>query len=285
MMDCDFRIRQMHRNELEIALDWAAREGWNPGRHDADAFYSADPDGFLIGEIGGAPVATISAVRYGGDYGFIGLYIVHPKFRRQGYGLAIWQEARRRLHGRIVGLDGVITQQGNYRKSGFRLAYRHWRYRGQKALPLPPGSGVIRLQVDDLPQLAALDRGCFVADRRTFLQNFCFAPDSVALGLPGTGNRLNGYGVIRRCRSGWKIGPVFAPDQAGARELLTHLTHYIPANAVYYWDVPETNANAIRLAEEQFGMTPMFETARLYAGGEWPLPHDRIWGTTTLELG
>ena len=33
-----FSIRQMTRAELELALEWAAEEGWNPGLHDAAAF-------------------------------------------------------------------------------------------------------------------------------------------------------------------------------------------------------------------------------------------------------
>ena len=45
-----FRIRTMRRNEIAIAVDWAAAEGWNPGLHDAECFTVADPQGFLIGE-------------------------------------------------------------------------------------------------------------------------------------------------------------------------------------------------------------------------------------------
>ncbi|NIP17093.1 MAG: N-acetyltransferase, partial [Xanthomonadales bacterium] len=50
----------MRRDELDTVLDWAAAEGWNPGLEDADAFYRADPDGFFIAEVDGAPAAAIS---------------------------------------------------------------------------------------------------------------------------------------------------------------------------------------------------------------------------------
>ena len=74
-------IRSMTRPEFDLALDWAAAEGWNPGLHDAAAFHAADPEGFLIGLLDGQPVAMISAVRHGQDFGFIGFYIVKPGWR------------------------------------------------------------------------------------------------------------------------------------------------------------------------------------------------------------
>ena len=54
----DLHIRPMKANEISIAIDWAAAEGWNPGLQDAICFATVDPEGFLIGEIDGAPVAT-----------------------------------------------------------------------------------------------------------------------------------------------------------------------------------------------------------------------------------
>jgi len=53
-------IRTATRTEVDIAIEWATREGWNPGFYDADCYYSADPNGFLIGFLGNEPIATIS---------------------------------------------------------------------------------------------------------------------------------------------------------------------------------------------------------------------------------
>ena len=35
----DLRIRTMRPEEIAIAVDWAAAEGWNPGLADADCFH------------------------------------------------------------------------------------------------------------------------------------------------------------------------------------------------------------------------------------------------------
>lgn len=77
-----FKISVMTRKEVDIAIDWAASEGWNPGLHDADCFYAADPNGFLTGRLGNEIIATISAVKYGDSFGFLGFYMVKPAYPR-----------------------------------------------------------------------------------------------------------------------------------------------------------------------------------------------------------
>ena len=123
----------MTPSEMALAADWAAAEGWNPGLADAPCFATVDPQGFLIGELDGAPAATISNVNYSGDFAFLGFYIVRPDLRGRGYGLAIWRAAIAHAGKRIIGLDGVIAQQDNYRKSGFAFAYRNIRFGGTLA--------------------------------------------------------------------------------------------------------------------------------------------------------
>src|SRR4051794_3108812 len=97
----------MCRQELGLVLDWADREGWNPGLKDSDCFHAADNDGFLICCLGQEPVACISSVSYGENYGFIGFYIVKPELRGRGYGRRIWQAGMKKLGDRVIGLDGV----------------------------------------------------------------------------------------------------------------------------------------------------------------------------------
>jgi len=62
VIDKDYIIRIATRREVDIAIEWAAKEGWNPVLHDADCYYSADPNGFIIGFLGNEPIATISAI-------------------------------------------------------------------------------------------------------------------------------------------------------------------------------------------------------------------------------
>ena len=55
----------MSRDEVQdIAANWAAQEGWNPGLDDADIFYETDNKGFLVGVLDDKPIACISVVKY-----------------------------------------------------------------------------------------------------------------------------------------------------------------------------------------------------------------------------
>ena len=84
----------------------------------------------MIGELDGAPAATVSCVEYGATFAFLGFYIVREDLRGRGYGLRIWDAAIAHTGPRVIGLDGVVAQQQNYRKSGFELAYANVRCGG-----------------------------------------------------------------------------------------------------------------------------------------------------------
>ena len=77
----------------DVAVEWAGREGWNPGLHDAPSFYATDPKGFFVGLLGDEPISCISAVAYDQSFAFLGFYIVKPEHRGKGYGQKIWNAA------------------------------------------------------------------------------------------------------------------------------------------------------------------------------------------------
>ncbi len=279
----DLHIRTMNREEMDIAVEWAAREGWNPGLHDAESFYAADPGGFLIGELGGKPVASISVVKYGNAFGFLGFYIVKPEHRGKGYGLRIWEAGIERLKGLNTGLDGVVDQQHNYQKSGYELAYRNIRQEGKAVGEMPRDPHLIEL--DELPfeQVENYDREFFPAPRSAFLRAWLNQPGRVALAMVENGE-LRGYGMARPCRSGYKIGPLFADGAERAEVLYRGLSARLPEGAPLYLDTPEPNQAAVDLAKRH-GMSPVFETARMYTGPIPDLPLERLYGVTSFELG
>jgi len=278
-----YRVRTMTEAEVALAIDWAAAEGWNPGWRDAQCFRAADPDGFLIGLLDDEPIATISVVRYGAAFGFLGLYIVKPDYRGRGHGLALWDAGMAFLGERTIGLDGVVAQQANYRRSGFKLACRNVRYQGTAGSIADRNPHVAPLASFAFSAVNDYDQACFATDRSEFLECWIRQPNTAALGVR-RGDRLAGYGVIRAARVGHKVGPLFADDPGVADALLGGLIATIPPDGAFYLDVPEVNPAAVDLAERH-KMTVVFETARMYRGGAPALPVDRIFGVTSFELG
>lgn len=286
MTNKNYTIRIATRAEVDLAVEWAAEEGWNPGLHDADCYYSADPNGFLIGFLGDEPVATISVIRYGETFGFIGFYIVKPAYRKKGYGLNIWRAALKNLEGRNIGLDGVVAQQDNYKKSGFKLAYRNIRYEGifdGQSSHNAYNADIIKLSTLPFEILESYERPFFPEDRSGFLKSWINQPDSTALGVMRDGE-LRGYGVIRSCRSGYKIGPLFADSPEFAESLFLALQSGMKIKGPVYLDTPEVNQAAVSLAK-RYGMEVVFETARMYTGEKSDLPLERIFGVTSFEIG
>ena len=124
----EFTIRPMLADELKIAIDWAAREGWNPGLNDAELFYLADPNGFFVGELNGEIVAVGSAVTYDHTYAFCGLYIVAPEHRGKGYGLTLTKHRLANCGDRNVGIDGVLENVEIYKRIGYVPYYQNKRF-------------------------------------------------------------------------------------------------------------------------------------------------------------
>ena len=276
----DYVIRTMSRADLDRALEWAAAEGWNPGLDDAEAFYAADPQGFFAGVLDGEMVASISLVAYDARFSFLGFYIVQPAHRGKGLGLKLWQEALARHGTPLVGLDGVVAQQENYKKSGFQLAYRNIRYRG--AIAGKPSARLVAADTVPFERLLAYDRKFFPAPRSDFLTRWIKPADGNALVAIKEGE-IAGFGVIRACLEGLKIGPLYAETERIAAELLTALAATARGDNLYL-DVPAPNSAAVKLAE-RYRMRPVFETARMYTGAAPDLPLSQWFGVTSFELG
>ncbi|MFD8825062.1 GNAT family N-acetyltransferase [Streptomyces sp. NPDC059605] len=280
----NFEITTASADDLTLQAEWAHEESWNPGLTDRHAFFAADPRGFLFGRLDGEPVSCISVVRYGTGSGFLGFYLTRPELRGQGYGLQTWQAGMARLEGRNVGLDGVVAQQPNYRKSGFRPVWTNMRHEG---LPptgptAPAGTALVDARAVPFDRIADYDRRFFPAARDGFLAPWIAGPGRTSLAAVRDGE-LRGLAVMRPCRTSSRIGPVYAesPEVAGA--LVSALAATDPGTPVAI-DVPDVNPAAVRLAE-QLGLTPTFETARMYTGPAPDIDHDGLFGITSLELG
>jgi hypothetical protein len=282
----DMHIRRMTRDELDTLVEWAAREGWNPGLDDAEVFWNTDPEGFVAAEMGGELVGGGSIVAYGKRCGFMGLFIMRSDCRKHGLGDRLWHERKRRLLARLdpdasIGLDGVFNMQHYYARGGFRFVCRDLRFEG-RGNEFPQPDGVIEASSLPFERIDAYDRRHFPAPRSRFLQAWIHRPGGHALAAV-EGDAVCGYGVMRPCRIGYKVGPLFAANANVAERLLGALASRVPGEPIFL-DVPEINREALALVTRH-GMKEVFGCARMVLGPIPELPDAEIFGITTFELG
>lgn len=274
-------IRIMNREEVQFAIDMAASEGWNPGIYDGDLFYEADNNGFFIAEFEGKPVGCASAVAYDDKFGFFGLYVVKPEFQNKGIGMKLTEKCMEYLGDRNIGLDGVAENEEKYQLvMKFRSSYSNLRFEGRGGGQIP--DGLVKLSEVPFEKLLEYDRRMFPAPRSGFLRVWIDQPDSYACAVLEDGE-LKGYGVIRKCWTGYKVGPLFADDKDIAKKIFKALRASAPKENIYL-DVPQTNRAAMEIAKK-YNMTVMFKTIRMYSQKEPDIELDKVYGVTSFELG
>lgn len=279
-------IAPMTRDEADMLGAWAAEEGWNPGLADIDVAWGCDPQAFIALRMNGQLAGGATIIAYEGGAGFLGLYIMRKDQRRQGLGRLFWRELLR-LHaarlraGAPIGLDGVFDMAPFYAADGFKLLYRDLRYEG-----IATGTAdadMVPLAAIKWEQLATYDAAVSGIARADFMRRWLGVLGGEGYALTRADGSLAGYGFARPCRSGYKIGPLYADDAATAERLLETLLAAIAGSPVAL-DVPEPNAAALRLVETR-GWGQSFGCARMLRGGGNAAPTDRIFGVTSFEFG
>lgn len=281
-------FRQLQRHELDAVLDWARQEGWNPGLHDAEAFWLADSQAFLGIDMEGELIGSGAIVSYGGEFGFMGLFMVRPGWRGRGLGRKFWIHRRDLLRSRLrsaapISMDGVFAMQPFYAKGGFVFTHRNLRMEGvgvkSEGFTAP---GLTDLAALPFGEVEAFDRRHFPGVRTEFLKNWIRPKNGRAIGFLEHG-RLAGLGVSRPCLRGFKIGPLFAATGEIAETLFQSLSSHAAGQPLFL-DVPENNPEALALAGRH-GMKEIFGCARMVLGPVPEIPWASIYGVTTFELG
>jgi len=281
-------IRQMNFEELRQLVDWANDEGWNPGLNDAQCFWSIDPEGYLAACENHEFVGGGAIVRHSESFGFMGLFIVSKLHRGKKLGTQLWFARRDHLLSRLneggtIGLDGVDAMVPFYERGGFKQLTRHRRFELDTAAPeIRRPTDVVDLRSVNLETVADFDRRCFPARREQFLAEWINQPGAVSSGFVEDG-KLLGFGVMRPCVTGWKIGPLFADSDVVADALIQSFQIEGQGKPIFL-DAPDNNPSAIALCSK-YRMKEIFGCVRMYYGPVPKLDHDCIFGVTTLEVG
>jgi ribosomal-protein-alanine N-acetyltransferase len=118
-----FQIRPLEPAQIPLVTAWARQEGFMPGNGDVAIYRQTDRQGIWVGWLNDRPIGCIAGVRYNDAYGFIGLFIVRPDQRGQGYGIRLWRHALEHLSDvRCIGLEAAPDRIADYASWGFQPA-------------------------------------------------------------------------------------------------------------------------------------------------------------------
>ena len=243
------------------------------------------PAGCFAGILDGEMISSITAVQYEEKYSFIGLYIVAPEYRDRGYGIKIWNHAIDHLIDEVgvecIGLDGVLSEEANYQKSGFHTAYKATRYRYIVDRSYPKIYNAIK--ETQLEAIVQYDQRIFKVCRRSFLKDLVWNSEAVSCVAYKDGEII-GYGIARPYIEGYRIGPLFADSLQIARELLESIFSDLRGQPVFI-DVPNVNGDATALVKH-YGMEPSgFACIRMYTTRKYNQDVKYVFGNTTFEVG
>lgn len=289
MMSIDINyliFQKLDFSGVTTLVNWARAEGWNPGPHDAEVFYTTDPGGFYGYFHEGKLIAGGSVVSYNGEFGFMGFFIVKHEYRASGIGRKLWLQRRDHLLSRLnkgaaIGMDGVVAMQPFYRKGGFLPAFRDERYvvTGQSC---PVDSHISSITPADYQLIFEYDKQCFGFSRSNFLKLWLELSDGFRFKYVSDG-LLKGMAVVRKATEGYKIGPLFSDNVIVAEALYQACINAVPGQSLFL-DIPVSNPDACNLVKK-YKTDYVFECARMYYGKAPELPLPKIFGITTFELG
>lgn len=280
------QLQKLDFNGLRILLKWAEEEGWNPGPYDADVYWATDPEGFYGYYDKGDLIAGGSIVSYNKEFGFMGFFIVSPKYRYKGIGRKLWYQRRDTLllrlnKGASIGMDGVVAMQPFYQKGGFEIAYRDIRYE-KKGMQCKLDKNINPIVDEDIESIITYDKKCFGFLRPQFIIPWLKLPKNRTFKYSENG-QIKGFAIVRKANTGYKICPLFADNENIAKELYKACLNSVIGEPLYI-DIPAINKGAVALIKE-YEAKYIFECARMYYGKPPKIEVDKVYGVTTFELG
>ena len=178
----------------------------------------------IVAERDGERVGAAMSWLWGPGHATLGLVIVDPRCRGRRIGFRMMQALLALLSGRSIWLNATQAGRGLYERLGFVRVGEVRQHQGTAlSAPLVALAEGWRLRPADhndqasLIKLDALARGM---PRDHLLTGLLTQADTVVLDYA---DQARGFAMLRRFGRGLVIGPVVAPDAAGAMALIAYL--------------------------------------------------------------
>jgi ribosomal protein S18 acetylase RimI-like enzyme len=304
-------LRRMTSDDIPFAHELRKIAGWNQTEQDWRGYLTYDPEGCFVAEVSGKPAGTATTIRYGDRFGWIGMVLVHPDFRRLGLGTRLLRHTIERLQSagvRCVKLDATPMGKKVYVPLGFVDEYEMARYDGivpTVAIEAEPDI-VPFAEAPDFPAIVELDARAFGAERANILRSLsgrnpdlCFVAHDgevgrasarlsvSALSKPGglkPAVPVAGFIITREGASAVQIGPWIARSPEVAKRLLAAVFARIRGRRLFV-DVIEPNAEANAIMRGH-GFSVQRTLTRMFLGrNEHPGNPKWVFGVSSPEKG
>lgn len=252
MNELHLNFRVLTSSDLSAAMHLKALAGWNQTTQDWQRLLDHDPAGCFGAWCGERLVGTATSTAYGSALAWIGMVLVDPEFRRRGIASALMRLVLAQLRARgvqTIKLDATAAGRGVYETLGFveESLIERWLGVAPPASRASAGQAVRELQAADWPEVLALDRRAFGADRARLLadlhssalvalvnqsENPLESPAESPSGSLAKSN-LQGFALARSGAHHAYLGPLVATHEAAALALLEALLARLAGQTVF----------------------------------------------------
>lgn len=204
----EVKVAALHA--LSISVRWPHRaEDWDMLRHVGHGFALQDGIGRVLG--------TAMWFPYGGAFMAVGMVITTPRLQANGGGRWLMKHVMAEAGHRALGLNATRPAWRLYTSLSFtpdaKVFQRNGIARPAPLPPLPTGTALRPVALDDLEELAALDAATFGAYRGGLFAELMKTATGMALVRD---DRISAFALCRPFGRGHVIGPVVAPSDAEA---------------------------------------------------------------------
>lgn len=214
-------LRRLTADDIEDAQALSREFQW-PFRVE-DWRFSFAHGGGVAAVRDGQLVGTALRWLWGKRHATVGHVMVAPRMQRQRLGLHLMHALMADLDGRTVLLNATAEGRGVYERMGFAITGEVRQHQGNassaQVVALAEGERLRPLGRNDGKRLIALDARATGMPRAAMIKQVLAEGETVVLARDG---EAVGFATIRRFGRGYAIGPVVAPDLAGARALIGH---------------------------------------------------------------
>jgi GNAT superfamily N-acetyltransferase len=232
--DEQIKIRFLGGEDVPAAMRLKNLARWNQTEDDWRHLLTLEPRGCFAATVGGQVVATTTTTAYGRDLAWVGMVLVDPDYRRRGVATRLMRAALEYLRGKKVAtvkLDATPDGRPVYENFGFEIELLIERWSG--VARAATSSECTNLDTSILPEVFAVDRRAFSADRSELIELLAKNATTALSVSNRPDGQLNGYALARRGTSAAYVGPVVASDAATATALLDGVLNQLAGEQVY----------------------------------------------------